>query len=214
MRARASRSHLRTPSTRYVESWYKCAKKGENTSLRQHAQLAAMSWTPDATDWGILLQRLSHSPPSTMTDEILPSRPASLRDLYSPPPTDWSFNPVSSPGSSANGGSSSSAWSSRAPPPKPRVLELSPYPYDEPGGAGEYIFDTRSMIKVLIGNALLQYATTGIAMPFEVAKILMQCQWVPREVPREELEEVIIEVPEEADQDSVQSPFYIGCHIV
>jgi mitochondrial fusion and transport protein UGO1 len=140
-----------------------------------------------------------------MPDESLPPRPPSLRDLYTPQHTDWSFNPASSPGSSANGASSSSAWSSRAPPPKHRVLELSPYPLDELEGAGEYILDTRGMIKVLIGNALLQYATTGIAMPFEVAKILMQCQWIPRELAQDGPEEVIIEVPEELEQDSVQS---------
>lgn len=37
------------------------------------------------------------------------------------------------------------------------------------------------MLKWAISAAVLQYATTGIAMPFEVAKTLMQVQWIPKE---------------------------------
>lgn len=41
--------------------------------------------------------------------------------------------------------------------------------------------DTRTVLRWLISAALLQYATTGIAMPFEVAKTLMQVQWIPKD---------------------------------
>jgi fusion and transport protein UGO1 len=33
----------------------------------------------------------------------------------------------------------------------------------------------------VVSAALLQYATTGIAMPFEMAKTLMQVQWIPKD---------------------------------
>lgn len=130
--------------------------------------------------------------------------------MYSPPLSDWSFN--STPGASQsstapNGIAATTAWSSRAPPSKPRVLDLSPYPYEELDGASDYV-DTRTAIKLLIGQALLQYASTGIAMPFEVAKILMQVQWIPKELPEGDPPGVIFEAPEEeeVEQDSVTKP--------
>lgn len=73
----------------------------------------------------------------------------------------------------------------------------SPGPYDdlEPG----YGLDARNVTKWFISAALLQYATTGIAMPFEVAKVLMQVQWIPKD----SIEgETIFQIPEEEEEDA------------
>ncbi|KDQ20648.1 hypothetical protein BOTBODRAFT_151452 [Botryobasidium botryosum FD-172 SS1] len=97
-------------------------------------------------------------------------RPASLRNLYSPPSDNWEFVPSSSPTSSA--ATPDHSWSTR--PSKPSVFDLSPaYPSEDD-------LDFRSVIKPLIGAALLQFAGTAIANPFEVGKTLLQIQWVPK----------------------------------
>ena len=33
----------------------------------------------------------------------------------------------------------------------------------------------------MLGQAFLQYTSTAIAMPWEVGKLLLQVQWVPRD---------------------------------
>lgn len=50
------------------------------------------------------------------------------------------------------------------------------------------------LVKTLVASAVLQYATTAIAMPWEVGKLLLQVQWVPRDAGEvEEEEEVVVE---------------------
>lgn len=111
-------------------------------------------------------------------------RLGSLRGAYSPVGTDWTFveaPPSSGPSAAAGSVPSSSApaWSAGPTPSRARVLDLSPYPIDDLDPSST--LDTKTAFKWLISAGVLQYATTGIAMPFEVAKILMQCQWIPKD---------------------------------
>lgn len=121
----------------------------------------------------------------TMSDNVGEApRLGSLRGAYSPVATDWTFveaTPLSGPSAAAGSvpASSAPAWSAGPTPGRARVLDLSPYPIDDldPSSA----LDTKTVFKWLVSAGVLQYATTGIAMPFEVAKILMQCQWIPKD---------------------------------
>lgn len=117
----------------------------------------------------------------------------SLRGAYSSTAAEWTF--IEAPGSSSSASSSSAAgassssagaWSSSSAPPRARVLDLSPYPIEDLD-AGAADVDLRTAFKWLISAGVLQYATTGIAMPFEVAKILMMCQWIPKDATEGEL---------------------------
>lgn len=42
--------------------------------------------------------------------------------------------------------------------------------------------EVRLLLKGLIAGAVLQYTSTALAMPFEVGKLLLQVQWVPRDL--------------------------------
>ena len=42
--------------------------------------------------------------------------------------------------------------------------------------------EIKLLIKSLIAGAVLQYTSTALAMPFEVGKLLLQVQWVPRDL--------------------------------
>ncbi|VDB93555.1 unnamed protein product [Peniophora sp. CBMAI 1063] len=136
------------------------------------------------------------------------STPPSLRDLYSTPSAPWAFTPSdnnnnASSSSSILGASSAAAPNAKPPsyvfqPPRPAqnsVFELSPSLL-EPGGV-----DVSLLVKTLVASAVLQYATTGIAMPWEVGKLLLQVQWVPRDAGEVEEEEVVEEVVEEVLSD-------------
>lgn len=121
-----------------------------------------------------------------MSDNVgEPPSMGSLRDAYSPQVNEWTFVATPAPGASSSAGSagpstSASTWSTVPPPSRARILDLSPYPYDDEINP-ETSLDTKTAFKWLVSAAMLQYATTGIAMPFEVAKILMQCQWIPKD---------------------------------
>jgi len=122
--------------------------------------------------------------------------PSSLRDLYTREPNaSWSFAPsIPEPEKLApNATTVPSAspptfqWSSR--PARNSVLDLSP---DLNDGSG---FNTVQVIKALTASALLQYASSTIAMPWEVGKLLLQVQWVPQDMPPQlEMEEEESEV--------------------
>jgi len=155
-----------------------------------------------------------------MSDNVGAAPPmGSLRDAYSPPANEWMFVAIPASGTPSSAGSagpststSTSTWSAGSPPGRARVLDLSPYPYEEidPDAA----LDTKSAFRWLVSAAVLQYATTGIAMPFEVAKILMQCQWIPKDAIEGESPIITEEAHEDDDsednEDSVRhSLFYI-----
>lgn len=51
----------------------------------------------------------------------------------------------------------------------------------------------RLLLKTLVASAFLQYTTTAIAMPWEVGKLLLQVQWVPRDAAESDDEETLVE---------------------
>ncbi|KAF8922233.1 mitochondrial carrier domain-containing protein [Mucidula mucida] len=107
------------------------------------------------------------------------STPPSLRDLYSPPSSAWSFvPPQSAPPSNPNTPSpptpsSSFQWSTR--PATNSIFDLSP---DLNDGGG---INAVELLRALAASAVLQYTSSAIAMPWEVGKMLLQVQWIPRE---------------------------------
>ena len=96
--------------------------------------------------------------------------------------------------------SSAPAWSTVRPSNNP-IFDLAPI--IDYGGGSENA-NTKALLKALISTAFLQYSTTAIAMPWEVGKILLQIQWVPKD-PEEEVEED--ETVQYADQESVSGVF-------
>ena len=113
--------------------------------------------------------------------------PTSLRDLYAPPPNTWSFNAPPPNGTDAVGAaaapSTSYQWSTRQ--PSSSLLGLSGSLPDDEG------LDVKALVVGLLTSALLQYATTAVAVPWEVSKTLLQVQWIPRDldtIPTRELE--------------------------
>lgn len=51
----------------------------------------------------------------------------------------------------------------------------------------------RLLLKTLVASAFLQYTTTAIAIPWEVGKLLLQVQWVPRDAGEMDDEEPVVE---------------------
>ena len=126
--------------------------------------------------------------------------PASLRDLYNMHTTSWNFNqPMPSAGPSKLS-SSAPAWSTR--PSNNPIFDLAPI-LDYGGGLESAT--TKPLIRALISSAFLQYTTTAIAMPWEVGKVLLQIQWIPKN-PEHDVEEDE-ETEQYADQESVSGSF-------
>jgi mitochondrial fusion and transport protein UGO1 len=46
---------------------------------------------------------------------------------------------------------------------------------------GDTGVDVSLILSSLLASAALQYASTALAMPWEVGKLLLQVQWVPRD---------------------------------
>jgi mitochondrial fusion and transport protein UGO1 len=106
------------------------------------------------------------------------SSPASLRDLYAPPANIWSFQATPANASDANAtpppASGSYQWSTR---PAPNSLLGLPGSIEDDEGV-----DAKALVMGLVTSGLVQYATTAIAVPWEVGKTLLQVQWIPRDV--------------------------------
>ncbi|KAF4623260.1 hypothetical protein D9613_001676 [Agrocybe pediades] len=125
------------------------------------------------------------------------SNPSSLRDLYVDPNQAWSFvppvNPANASTSSSAAAASTSAaavgasnssrlpaasayqWSTR--PSHNSIFDLSPsLDLSAPSGV-----NPAQLFKALVASAVLQYTSTAIVMPWEVSKLLLQVQWVPRD---------------------------------
>ncbi|KAJ7655188.1 mitochondrial carrier domain-containing protein [Mycena polygramma] len=117
---------------------------------------------------------------------------ASLRGLYSDPSSAWSFvqSAAATPSNSSTQPATAPAyqWSSR--PSHNSIFDLSPELADPSDG-----IDPINLLKTLAASAVLQYTSTAIAMPWEVAKLLLQVQWVPRDAGEPEPSEV----PEDDD---------------
>ncbi|KAJ7693676.1 mitochondrial carrier domain-containing protein [Mycena rosella] len=123
------------------------------------------------------------------------SSSASLRGLYSDPSSAWSFV-QSLPPAAANSTSTAQSpspyqWSSR--PSHNSIFDLSPELADPSDG-----IDPINLLKTVAASVILQYTSSAIAMPWEVAKLLLQVQWVPRDAGDLEPSDV----PEE-DDDAV-----------
>lgn len=111
----------------------------------------------------------------------------SLRDLYNPPSTQWSFIPPPSSSvpkqSTANASLASYQWTTR--PGANSIFDLSPsLGIGEPSSV-----DFSLLFRSLVASALLQYSSTALAMPLEVGKLLLQVQWVPRDAVTQEPED-------------------------
>jgi mitochondrial fusion and transport protein UGO1 len=116
--------------------------------------------------------------------------PASLRDLYTDPSSNWAFlspqpGQSSPPNATISASTPSYQWSTR--PAQNSIFDLSPsLDFSEPDS-----INVTLVLKGLLATAFMQYTSTAIAMPWEVGKMLLQVQWVPRDAgePEPELEE-------------------------
>ncbi|KAF9458351.1 mitochondrial carrier domain-containing protein [Collybia nuda] len=136
------------------------------------------------------------------------STPASLRDLYIDPSTAWAFVPPSttSPPVKITQPTSSGPtyqWSTR--PSHNSIFDLSPsLDLTEPSN-----INATNLLKTLVASAVLQYSSTAIAMPWEVGKLLLQVQWVPRDAGEPE-EPEITEDNDDALSDSSNDDSYFA----
>ena len=72
--------------------------------------------------------------------------------------------------------------------------------------------EIKLLLKGLIAGAVLQYTSTALAMPFEVGKLLLQVQWVPRDLSL--LEGTTVKEEEYEEEAEVTSSHFIseiGC---
>jgi mitochondrial fusion and transport protein UGO1 len=135
--------------------------------------------------------------------------PASLRDLYTDPSSAWAFlSPQpgqSSPPNSATPSSSTPSYQWSARPAQNSVFDLSPsLDFTESDSVNVTV-----VLKGLLASAFMQYTSTAIAMPWEVGKMLLQVQWVPRETGEPEPND---ELDEEEDAVSVSLDAYKFSH--
>ncbi|KAF5313972.1 hypothetical protein D9611_006773 [Ephemerocybe angulata] len=106
---------------------------------------------------------------------------SSLRDLYVDPSSAWSFLPPPSTNGSSKAVSIPSnppaapayQWSSR--PSHNSIFDLSP------DLAESSTTNVVELFKAVVAAAVLQYSSTAVGMPWEVATTLLQVQWVPRD---------------------------------
>ena len=130
--------------------------------------------------------------------------PLSLRDLYVDPNQAWSFTPpkpsnvtAGTAGHQPQGPMPAQPIYQYTPRHSPTsVFSLSPslapslsppdtfLDYKEP----EHL-PLPHIFKSLVASFILQYTSTAIVMPWEVGKLLLQVQWVPRDAGEEVLDE-------------------------
>lgn len=151
--------------------------------------------------------------PAILFDAMNP--PPSLRDLYIDPNQAWAFVPPTphASGSAMNNSAPSAAapdpiapayqWSTRPAAKHNSIFDLSPELRDSGFGGGEHAGGAHAaqLFKAFVASAVLQYTSTAIVMPWEVGKLLLQVQWVPRDAG--EVDE--IEVGEDDNEDAVSA---------
>ncbi len=96
----------------------------------------------------------------------------SLRELYTDPTQAWAFVPPKPPHHpQLNQAPSSYQFPNRSSSSFqfPNDLDLEPHA------------PVAKVFKALVASAVLQYTSTAIVMPWEVGKLLLQVQWVPRD---------------------------------
>lgn len=82
-------------------------------------------------------------------------------------------------------------WSTR--PAHNSIFDLSP-DLNEASG-----FNAVQLLKAVTASIILQYTSSAIAMPWEVGKLLLQVQWIPREIQDSDAAET------DEDEDAVSS---------
>ena len=127
--------------------------------------------------------------------------PSSLRDLYIDPSQAWTFVPpipaakVASESLLEGPGPPVHQWSIRPSPNS--IFDLSPsLDLSEPSG-----INATQLFRAIVASATLHYTSTAIVMPWEVGKMLLQVQWVPRDAG--EPEPLVLDVVENGDDDAV-----------
>jgi len=122
--------------------------------------------------------------------------PSSLRGLYIDPSQAWTFVPpipaVKTSEPLFEGPNAPiHQWSMRPSPNS--IFDLSPsLDLSEPSG-----INAAQLFKAVVASAILQYTSTAIVMPWEVGKMLLQVQWVPRDAGE----------PEPLDSEVVEGDF-------
>ncbi|SNX81870.1 related to UGO1 - outer membrane component of the mitochondrial fusion machinery [Melanopsichium pennsylvanicum] len=128
---------------------------------------------------------VTHPPPPGSNAQAHPLRP------YYQPPEDSVFI-ATAPRFSTTGTSNATAGSSKpfaaatAPEQAPNryMASTDAMPYvatTSAGGFGEADTSISDIFRALVISGALQYTSTCLAMPFEVGKLLLQVQWVPRD---------------------------------
>lgn len=136
-----------------------------------------------------------------------------LRPYYQPPEdsvfiaTTPRFSTTGTPQAALRSASSSAAPSSTfGASPRPRSTpnrymsssDAKPYvATTSSGGFGEADASLSDILRALLVSSALQYTSTCLAMPFEVGKLLLQVQWVPRD-------DVWLRITQQAALDSQQ----------
>lgn len=137
--------------------------------------------------------------------------PPSLRDLYIDPSNAWAFVPPAPSVPKPNATSTSAPepvaqayqWSTR--PTRNSIFELSPsLDLSEPSG-----INPAQLFKTIVASAVLQYTSTALVNPWEVGKLLLQVQWVPRDAGEPQAEEEYVEEHEETVRPA-QWPWFFG----
>ncbi|KAF5341556.1 hypothetical protein D9757_014564 [Collybiopsis confluens] len=134
---------------------------------------------------------------------------SSIRDLYSDPSSSWSFTAATQPNAPLNSAAAVSSpgpstWKAAVRPPHNSIFDLSPDLND----VSVADINVVQVLRTVLASAMLQYASTAIAMPWEVGKLLLQVQYVPRDV---QDSGVIQEVPEEdetSDSDGEDESYF------
>lgn len=130
-----------------------------------------------------------------------PQSPVSLRDLYVDPNQAWSFTPPKP----SNGTTGTAGNQLNGLRPAQPVYQYTPHPSHSPTSvyslspllqqpeSPDYIEHERlplpHIFKSFVASFVLQYTSTAIVMPWEVGKLLLQVQWVPRDAGEEVLGE-------------------------
>ncbi|KAJ3835888.1 mitochondrial carrier domain-containing protein [Lentinula raphanica] len=139
------------------------------------------------------------------------SRSSSLRDLYSDPSSAWSFVPPPPAAPAAAAGTNSTQPAPSTPsfkwksprPPHNSIFDLSPDLTDVSD------INIVQALRTVLASAMLQYTSTAIAMPWEVGKLLLQVQWVPRDLhDLSTAHEVLEEEQETSDTDSGDESYF------
>ncbi|TKY90767.1 hypothetical protein EX895_000765 [Sporisorium graminicola] len=127
------------------------------------------------------------APPPTSAQQAHPLRP-----YYQPPEdsvfiaTAPRFSTTGTPGASAAASSSKAIGSASSSKPTPNRYmssnDAKPYvATTSASGFGEADASISDIFRALLLSGALQYTSTCLAMPFEVGKLLLQVQWVPRD---------------------------------